>query len=80
MITLADCQAFCDVDATWVEELASRESLTLIAAYAQAQTLHQVEAASQVVSEMTIAVELHVLPNPPESAPCVVVYPSRLAA
>lgn len=76
MITLADCQAFCDVDATWVEELASRESLTLIAAYAQAQTLHQVEA----VSEMTVAVELHVLPNPPESAPCVVVYPSRLAA
>lgn len=73
MITLADCQAFCDVDATWVEELASRESLTLIAAYAQAQTMHE-------VMSPQVTAELHVLPNTSDSVPCVVVYPNRLAA
>lgn len=37
MITISDCEAFCDADQGWVRELARREQLGLVQAYAQAQ-------------------------------------------
>lgn len=36
MITLSDCEAFCDADPGWVHELARREGLALAQAYAHA--------------------------------------------
>ncbi len=36
MITLSDCEAFCDADPGWVRELARRERLGMVQAYAQA--------------------------------------------
>lgn len=36
MITIEDCEAFCDADPTWVSELACRECLTMVPAYARA--------------------------------------------
>lgn len=36
MITLNDCEAFCDADPGWVRELARREGLSMVQAYAQA--------------------------------------------
>ena len=37
MITISDCEAFCDADPGWVRELARRERLGMVQAYAQAQ-------------------------------------------
>ena len=34
MITIRDCEAFCDADPRWVRELARRESLGMVQAYA----------------------------------------------
>lgn len=36
MITISDCEAFCDADPGWVRELARRECLGMVQAYAQA--------------------------------------------
>lgn len=36
MITVKDCEAFCDADPNWVHELACRECLTMVPAYARA--------------------------------------------
>lgn len=36
MITIEDCEAFCDADPSWVKELACRECLTMVQAYARA--------------------------------------------
>lgn len=36
MITMSDCEAFCDADPNWVRELASRECLGMVQAYALA--------------------------------------------
>lgn len=36
MITVKDCEAFCDADPNWVSELACRECLTMVQAYARA--------------------------------------------
>jgi hypothetical protein len=36
MITVNDCEAFCDADPSWVHELACRECLTMVPAYARA--------------------------------------------
>jgi hypothetical protein len=36
MITVKDCEAFCDADPNWVHELACRECLTIVPAYARA--------------------------------------------
>lgn len=36
MITTSDCEAFCDADPAWVRELARRESLGMVQAYALA--------------------------------------------
>lgn len=36
MITIDDCQAFCEADPGWVSELAGRECLTMVQAYARA--------------------------------------------
>ncbi len=36
MITISDCEAFCDADPGWVRELARREGLDMVQAYAQA--------------------------------------------
>jgi hypothetical protein len=36
MITVKDCEAFCDADPNWVHELACRECLTMVLAYARA--------------------------------------------
>jgi len=36
MITISDCEAFCDADPGWVRELARREQLGMVQAYAQA--------------------------------------------
>lgn len=36
MITISDCEAFCDADPGWVGELARREGLGMVQAYAQA--------------------------------------------
>lgn len=36
MITIKDCEAFCDADPDWVHELACRECLTMVPAYARA--------------------------------------------
>lgn len=34
MITLEDCAAFCDADPRWVHEMACRDAMPLISAYA----------------------------------------------
>ena len=39
MITLSDCEAFCDADSGWVGELARRECLGMVQAYAKANAL-----------------------------------------
>ncbi len=39
MITIEDCAAFCDADPRWVSQLARKESLGPIPAYAQAHAL-----------------------------------------
>lgn len=39
MITISDCEAFCDVDPGWVRELARRQKLGMVQAYAQAHEL-----------------------------------------
>lgn len=39
MITLSDCEAFCDADPGWVRELARREQLGMVQAYAQAHEM-----------------------------------------
>lgn len=36
MITVRDCEAFCDASPDWVQELACRECLALVPAYAHA--------------------------------------------
>ena len=36
MITLTDCEAFCDADPAWVDELACRECLGMVQACARA--------------------------------------------
>lgn len=36
MITVKDCEAFCDASPNWVHELACRECLTMVPAYARA--------------------------------------------
>lgn len=36
MITVKDCEAFCDANPSWVHELACRECLTMVPAYARA--------------------------------------------
>ena len=36
MITVKDCEAFCDAAPNWVHELACRECLTMVPAYAHA--------------------------------------------
>jgi len=36
MITIRDCEAFCDADPSWVKELACRECLGMVQAYARA--------------------------------------------
>jgi len=36
MITIRDCEAFCDADPGWVRELACRECLGMVQAYARA--------------------------------------------
>ena len=36
MITISDCEAFCDADPGWVRELARREQLGMVQAYAHA--------------------------------------------
>jgi|GEM_PF-5139325 len=36
MITVKDCEAFCDANPNWVHELACRECLTMVPAYARA--------------------------------------------
>lgn len=38
MITLRDFEAFCDADPDWVHDLACRERIGLIQAYAKAQS------------------------------------------
>ena len=40
MITIKDCEAFCDVDPSWVHEMACRDCLTMVPAYAAA---HHIE-------------------------------------
>jgi hypothetical protein len=44
MITVKDCEAFCDANANWVDELACRECLGMVQAYAQA---HQMDVCSR---------------------------------
>lgn len=39
MITVKDCEAFCDADPKWVNELARRECLGMVQAYACAHEL-----------------------------------------
>ena len=39
MITIEDCEAFCDADPNWVSELACRECLTMVQAYASAHEM-----------------------------------------
>ena len=39
MITINDCEAFCDADPGWARELARRERLGMVQAYAQAHEL-----------------------------------------
>ena len=39
MITIKDCEAFCDADPSWVQEMACRECLTMVPAYAAAHHL-----------------------------------------
>lgn len=39
MITLRDCEAFCDAEPNWVREMACRECLTMVQAYAGAHAL-----------------------------------------
>lgn len=36
MITIEDCESFCDANPNWVSELACRECLTMVQAYARA--------------------------------------------
>lgn len=36
MITVKDCEAFCDANPSWVHELACRECLSMVQAYARA--------------------------------------------
>ncbi len=36
MITVKDCEAYCDANPNWVHELACRECLTMMQAYARA--------------------------------------------
>lgn len=36
MITVKDCEAFCDANPNWVHELACRECLGMVPAYARA--------------------------------------------
>ena len=39
MITIKDCEAFCDANPDWVQELACRECLGMVQAYAQAHEI-----------------------------------------
>lgn len=39
MITVNDCEAFCDANPDWVHELACRECLAMVPAYARAHEL-----------------------------------------
>ena len=39
MITIEDCEAFCDANPNWVSELACRECLTMVPAYAHAHEM-----------------------------------------
>ena len=39
MITIEDCEAFCDAAPSWVNELACRECLTMVPAYARAHEM-----------------------------------------
>jgi hypothetical protein len=39
MITIKDCEAFCEADTNWVNELACRECLTMVHAYARAHEM-----------------------------------------
>lgn len=41
MITIEDCEAFCEADPGWVGELACRECLTMVQAYARAHETTQ---------------------------------------
>lgn len=41
MITIDDCEAFCEADPALVSELACRESLTMVQAYALAHEVRQ---------------------------------------
>lgn len=39
MITIKDCEGFCDADPSWVHEMACRDCLTMVPAYAAAHHL-----------------------------------------
>lgn len=39
MIRIEDCEAFCDANPDWVRELACRECLTMVQAYAHAHEM-----------------------------------------
>jgi len=49
MITIKDCEAFCDADPNWVHELACRECLTMVPAYARA---HEVNVCANVIAKL----------------------------
>lgn len=41
MITIENCESFCDAAPSWVSELACRECLTMVPAYARAHEIMQ---------------------------------------
>ena len=49
MITVKDCEAFCDANPNWVNELACRECLTLVPAYARA---HDIAVCANVMAKL----------------------------
>lgn len=51
MITIKDCEAFCDADANWVNELACRDCLTMVQAYARA---HEMTVCANDVAMVTV--------------------------
>lgn len=58
MITIEDCEAFCDADPTWVGELACRECLTMVQAYARAHEATQCANDFQIASPTNINPDL----------------------
>lgn len=53
MITIKDCEAFCDADPSWVQEMACRDCLTMVPAYAAA---HHIEVCAGHFENSEVAV------------------------